>query len=116
MSFHQPLSLPLLMISTIVTLGLFPSLSLAAKLDFIVENKTNVDLVKLSIDRINTTVEPSSLISSEVVKSGESAIVRLKTNYDTCLHDITGVFSDGDIVKERNVNLCKTEIYTFSDN
>jgi hypothetical protein len=117
MTINYTLTVPIAVISSITTLLFSPSLSLATKLDFIVENKTNVDLVNLSIQGVNSSPSQSSLRSNELVKSGESVVIRFRnSNSSGCVYNVTGVFSDGDIVQENNVNLCKTEIYTFSDN
>jgi hypothetical protein len=89
--------------------------SIASPQDFIVENKTQADLVELYIAASPALDWEHNLLAQQSLRSGNKNIVKFYGDLSQCVYDIRSVFGDGEEVKSERVDLCKTTTYTLSD-
>jgi hypothetical protein len=86
----------------------------AEDLEFTLHNQSSSPITQFYVEstELNTWGEN---ILTETINPGESATVTIADGKSTCMYGIRGIFSDGAVVEEEDLNLCELGSYTYND-
>ena len=84
----------------------------AEDLQFTLNNSTKSPLVKFYVEVGSANHWGENILNGSAAP-GESATVTIADGKSTCTYGIKGVFADGEVVVEENINLCELGSYTY---
>jgi hypothetical protein len=86
-------------------------------LSFTIENFTQYDLEQFYVSPTSVTDDwGEDRLGDNVLPSGEEYPITIDDNREDCLYDVLGVFSNGEQIDDRRVDLCINEgTYTYYD-
>lgn len=87
----------------------------ASGLVFTLVNKTSVDLREFYASPPEVDSWEEDILGSSILGAGHSVQIRITDGRRTCIYDLKGVFTDGDEVEQRNVNLCDLDTFYFTE-
>jgi hypothetical protein len=86
----------------------------AEDLEFTLENSSSRELVGFYVESTNVNNWGSNILQGSI-NPGETATVTIADGKTTCMYGIKGVFEDGSVVEEEELNLCELGSYTYTD-
>lgn len=105
------------------TLVALPLVAIGAKsavaedLQFTLNNATSYNLVQFYTSPADVNNWEEDVLGTDVLESGDSAMVTVADGREQCEYDIKGVFEDGQSVEHAAVNLCELDggVYQFME-
>ncbi|MBD2021031.1 hypothetical protein H6F43_12665 [Leptolyngbya sp. FACHB-36] len=88
--------------------------AIAEDLSFTLKNATSSPLVEFYVEAMSQSDWGEDILTDSV-KPGESGNVTIADGKTTCIYGIRGVFADGDVLEEENLDLCKLGSYTYTE-
>ncbi len=88
---------------------------LADRRDFTVRNDSVTDLQELYVSPSSENEWGTDILGRDILPSGQATLVQFDDDSTACRYDIRAIFSDGQPVEDYQVDLCRTNTYTFSD-
>ena len=95
------------------TLALLANAAVAGKQDFIVHNLTGFSIIRLNVSSAGSNEWEEDVLRSDILGSGESVRVNFGGGTQDCVYDIRAIFSDGEAIEERRIDLCNTTDFSF---
>jgi hypothetical protein len=89
--------------------------TLAETVEFRLVNKTSVSLIEFYASPSNLDDWENDILGEEVLTPGKATVIAVADTRQACTYDLKGVFSDGDKVEEKAVNICEVGSYTFRE-
>ncbi len=77
-------------------------------------NETGYTIMEFYGSNKGTTSWEEDILGSDVLGSGQSVVVDFDDGTGYCKFDFKAVFSDGDEVVKKNVNVCEIGTFTFN--
>ncbi|MDF1792279.1 MAG: hypothetical protein P1U88_10240 [Thalassobaculaceae bacterium] len=88
----------------------------AEDLEFLLINDSSADLVGFYVSPASSEHwEENLLDGGSYLAPGYEVTVSIADGLTTCIYDIRGVFSDGDVVDDHSLDLCELGEYTFTE-
>lgn len=94
--------------------GLGIQSALAEDLVFTLNNTSSRELVGFYVEATNMDHWGENILNGSI-EPGETASVTIADGKTTCMYGIKGVFEDGSVVEEEDLNLCELGSYTYED-
>jgi hypothetical protein len=104
---------PLLWLAVFCTLCLCPALALTGKQDFVLVNKTGLNIDELYVSPTKSDDWEEDVLGRDVLADGESCEVVFNREETSCRWDLKIVDEDGDEVEWENLNLCEIDKITL---
>ncbi|MBS0194768.1 MAG: hypothetical protein JSR34_11025 [Proteobacteria bacterium] len=80
-----------------------------------VVNGTHYTIVRFFASSADSDSWEEDILGDNVLKPGMSARINIDDGSGACVFDFKAVFSDGDSLVRRGVNVCEVETYTYSE-
>ncbi len=77
-------------------------------------NTTGVTMTRFYASNITRSSWEEDIFGSDVLPSGRSINVNIDDGTGACLFDLKAVFADGDVVTQKNFNVCVESRWTVS--
>lgn len=78
-----------------------------------VHNNTGVTLTHLYSTNSGQADWGGDILGSSVIGDGEAVMVDFDDGTDACLYDVRARFADGDVVEQRQINVCQVSHINF---
>jgi hypothetical protein len=104
-------------VATALTLPLAVGTVLSAQAEsasFMLRNSSGYTLSRFYASPTYLSSWEYDILGSDVLRSGREVRVRINDGRSTCWYDFMSVFSDGDKVIKRQINICKLGRYTIN--
>ncbi|HEY9620291.1 MAG TPA: hypothetical protein V6C78_07975 [Crinalium sp.] len=90
--------------------------ALASKDNFVVRNNSNTPMTELYISESNRSTWDNNVLGADTLsRGGQTQVMFGDRNSSVCLYDIRAVFSNGQVVEDYQINVCRNSEYTFRD-
>lgn len=99
---------------TLPMVGIGVQSAMADDLVFTLNNTSSRELVGFYVEATDVDNWGENLLNGSIVP-GEAASVTIADGKTTCMYGIKGVFEDGSVVEEEDLNLCELGSYTYQD-
>jgi hypothetical protein len=77
-------------------------------------NETNATIVHFYGSNAGSDSWEEDVLGSDVVKPGQSVRINFDDGSGYCLFDFKAVFSDGDVLIRRRIDVCKVGVYRYT--
>ncbi len=81
----------------------------------VVVNNTSKTVDRVFASNVDSTSWEEDMLGNGVIRPGRSRIFNIDDGTGHCHYDFKVVFHDGDKIVRRNVNVCRVETWTLSD-
>lgn len=82
---------------------------------FMLDNKSSSDIQEFYASPVNVDNWEEDILGQDILEAGNFARITIGDGRSVCSYDLKVVFSDGEEMEEREINLCETGSYTVSD-
>jgi len=106
------------LITRVIVAGIMLSLAQSAVAEdrrVRVINETSVTMVRLYGSNVGTDDWEEDILGSDVLEPYSSMMVNFDDGTGYCMFDLKAVFSDGDVVIRRRLNVCETSSWRVSE-
>ncbi|MBS0211692.1 MAG: hypothetical protein JSR26_00745 [Proteobacteria bacterium] len=80
-----------------------------------VVNGTHYTIVRFFASSADSESWEEDILGDNVLKPGQSARINIDDGSGACIFDFKAVFSDGDSLVRRGVNVCEISTYTYTE-
>ncbi|MGZ8362340.1 MAG: hypothetical protein ACXW3D_00640 [Caulobacteraceae bacterium] len=80
-----------------------------------IDNQTGHTIVEFYASNVDENDWEEDILGRDTLDSGESVDVNIDDGTGHCMYDFKAVFSDGDTLIKRNINVCTVETYTYTE-
>jgi hypothetical protein len=87
----------------------------ADDLVFMLDNKSSTPVNEFYASAVDVNNWEEDILGQDILESGNFARITIKDGRGVCNYDLKIVFSDGEELEERAINLCETGSYTVTD-
>jgi hypothetical protein len=88
--------------------------AMAEDLQFTLKNTSSRELVGFYVESTDQNNWGDNILQGSILP-GEMATVTIADGKTTCMYGIKGVFEDGSVVEEEDLDLCQLGSYTYKD-
>lgn len=78
-------------------------------------NETSFDMIEFYGSNVGTDSWEEDILGRDVLRAGKSVMVNFDDGSGYCMFDFMGVFSDGEEVIKRRVNVCQIGSFRFTE-
>lgn len=78
-------------------------------------NETNYTIVRFYGSNAGADSWQEDVLGDDVIKPGGSVMVNFDDGSGYCKFDFKAVFSDGDTVEKRGIDVCETSVYRITE-
>lgn len=94
--------------------GAFVSAASAADRKVTIKNATRFTMTEFYASTTGTSEWEEDILGADELLKGEEIEIDVDDGSGACKYDFMGVFDDGDKVVKKNINVCTTGTFTFS--
>lgn len=94
---------------------LAPAVSSAANRVVTINNKSSGVITAFHASVVGTTNWEEDILGADVLGSGESIDINIDDGSGACKYDLLAKFDDGAEAISRNLDVCKTDEFDFTD-
>jgi hypothetical protein len=87
----------------------------AEDLVFMLDNKSSTPVNEFYASAVDVNNWEEDILGQDILEAGNFARITIKDGRGVCKYDLKIVFSDGEELEERAINLCETGSYTVTD-
>jgi hypothetical protein len=87
----------------------------AEDLIFMLDNQSSTPVHEFYASPANVDNWEEDILGQDILEAGNFARITIRDGRATCTYDLKIIFSDGEEMEERAINLCETGSYTVSD-
>lgn len=88
-----------------------PAIAEDRKVDIV--NKTGYTMTSFFASNVDQESWEEDMLQGDTLKNGETLEADIDDGTDACIYDFKAIFSDGDSVIERKINVCEVGTFTF---
>lgn len=78
-------------------------------------NNTSYTIVEFYGSNKGSDSWEEDILGTDVLPSGYTVNINFDDGTGYCIFDFKAVFSDGDVLEKRGVNICELDTYTYND-
>ena len=80
-----------------------------------IDNQTGHTITEFYASNVDENDWEEDILGRDTLDSGESVDINIDDGTGHCMYDFKAVFSDGDTLIKKNINVCTVETYTYTE-